>query len=670
MEPRNELRSLQRNLNPETSPTTIPQTMTSSNDVNTSRRDSITQSVKMDTEEIIETQSRDQEMGLSDQRLQTPFVTYVPISNLIRPVSQQFTASQNMTTYMPNVLIRNNHNDVQSFGQVRTQNDFGRCAAVSNPFRFQAQASFGVERSIPSVITPTFGPQTNLFNNQQSIMNLLMERQHRSEIQNQPQVPIVVKQDSSVESSSTEENVTNLSGESVVQIQNSGPSYRSNFLSLRSQLSNILDAFTLITGKLCLTSDLSQDLILNHQRQKPMEKTTLLSQLSMIASTLTEFASSQFLFSSLCKEDQTTLLKNNIPLYLQYVLARYFSADTGLEQLNWILEGQICMESIEVVTSLSRISLREFNASVNLFSKSETLEIFSHLVENIGMFYPLPQHCNGLIANMLLYLTDDTMAGNLKEYKRITCIFDEAKELVKLAFDQMDRRVSCDGSRSIGPLVYSLTKMKNIFGECRVQGHHGEENRSVPKFIAINYTEAEECWIQRKYCQFQEEYISVSPPKEYFVELVNLLGKGIQVSDHFVVSWMGMEAERMRRVLKIHPEFSNLSDRDQKALWSKNQLTAIALAVVRINVVTSGKEQLKHIVGFLNSQDKSWENQFTDAIDLESLRYSNLCMKEVSNGKLDRAVSTCFNEVIKDLAEMCYNPQVLISQISFLATFA
>jgi hypothetical protein len=32
---------------------------------------------------------------------------------------------------------------------------------------------------------------------------------------------------------------------------------------------------------------------------------------------------------------------------------------------------------------------------------------------------------------------------------------------------------------------------------------------------------------------------------------------------------MGMETERMRRVLKMHPEFQNLSDRDQvPILWS------------------------------------------------------------------------------------------------------
>jgi len=58
-------------------------------------------------------------------------------------------------------------------------------------------------------------------------------------------------------------------------------------------------------------------LIANHLRKKPLEKATMVSQISMIAMMLTEFASSQFLFRTLSREDQAILLKNNIPLYIQ-----------------------------------------------------------------------------------------------------------------------------------------------------------------------------------------------------------------------------------------------------------------------------------------------------------------------------------------------------------------
>ena len=123
----------------------------------------------------------------------------------------------------------------------------------------------------------------------------------------------------------------------------------------QSQIGSILDSFTVSCCKLDLTSQPVQHLMLCHQGLKPCDKSTIIKQLAETASMLTHFATSQLLFSSLTKEDQLILLKNNIPLYLQYVLARYFTAESGLDQLNWILEGQITTESNEA-TKIQRIS--------------------------------------------------------------------------------------------------------------------------------------------------------------------------------------------------------------------------------------------------------------------------------------------------------------------------
>ena len=98
-------------------------------------------------------------------------------------------------------------------------------------------------------------------------------------------------------------------------------------------MSSILDAFALSSAKLSPNTPQAQDLIRNHLRLKPLDKTTIVNQISMIAFMLSEFATSQYLFSTLKREDQIILLKNNIPLYLQYVMARYFHAETGIINL-------------------------------------------------------------------------------------------------------------------------------------------------------------------------------------------------------------------------------------------------------------------------------------------------------------------------------------------------
>jgi hypothetical protein len=69
-----------------------------------------------------------------------------------------------------------------------------------------------------------------------------------------------------------------------------------------------------------------------------------------------DFALSQTQFTSLCREDQRSLLRSNTGLYLQYVLGRYFNAKSGLDQLNWILEGKLFSESVEEIENLLLVS--------------------------------------------------------------------------------------------------------------------------------------------------------------------------------------------------------------------------------------------------------------------------------------------------------------------------
>ena len=57
-------------------------------------------------------------------------------------------------------------------------------------------------------------------------------------------------------------------------------------------------------------------------------------------------------------------MKNNIPLYLQYILARYFTAKTGLEQLSWILEKEF---SEDLIKGIMTKNLQEFDSDFNFF---------------------------------------------------------------------------------------------------------------------------------------------------------------------------------------------------------------------------------------------------------------------------------------------------------------
>ncbi len=319
---------------------------------------------------------------------------------------------------------------------------------------------------------------------------------------------------------------------------------------LQSLLTRVLDAFTLTCGKLNPNSDRAQDLVLAHQRRKPLEKMTIITQLSTIASMITEFATSLAPFRSIPSTDQLTLLKCNIPLYLQYVMARYFSSSTGLEQLSWILEGQLSIPTEQEVRALHQIGLSEYNISTGLFSNTGVAELYKHYSESIGMFYQFPQHYNGIVANLLLYRTNESMLMSLKEPVKIKALFDEAQDLVKLGLGQIDRCLNVRASSILAPLIQSLETMKNIFDTCQIESTMVKS--SLPNPLFLSYTETEEKWLRNKFLQFQTQFLSATVPADYLEEALNLLRYGKDVRRSYVSDWINLTKERMRRVLTIH----------------------------------------------------------------------------------------------------------------------
>lgn len=122
------------------------------------------------------------------------------------------------------------------------------------------------------------------------------------------------------------------------------------------KLSSILDSF--IISMLRVESSIhTSEIVLHHLKTATLRKTSLILHLGHIASALTDFARSMPVFRNLSSNTQRLLLRNNVPLYIQYVLARYFNAASGLEQLNWILEGQVTHEFQFISSNSASLSL-------------------------------------------------------------------------------------------------------------------------------------------------------------------------------------------------------------------------------------------------------------------------------------------------------------------------
>jgi len=53
-------------------------------------------------------------------------------------------------------------------------------------------------------------------------------------------------------------------------------------------------------------------------------------------------------------------------------------------------------------------------------------------------------------------------------------------------------------------------------------------------------------------------------------------------------------------------------------------MCCVALTCVRLQVLSSGKEQLKNLLGFINNENSDWEIQFRNVVDLNQVSFSFL----------------------------------------------
>ena len=188
---------------------------------------------------------------------------------------------------------------------------------------------------------------------------------------------------------------------------------------------------------------------------------------------------------------------------------------------------------------------------------------------------------------MILYHASDLMLTELEESEKVQSHFQEAQQLTQMGCNHLERSVMEKVAFDICQFFHALTQMKNLFGTCKIQSGDNNDS-SVPRTLEISITETEETWLKKRFCLFQEQFVSVVPNGYFIQEMCDLLGKGIPVSKSFSPQCMLILTERVRRALKIHPEFCNLPDQDQEMLWRKNKMHATAIVAARINSVRTG----------------------------------------------------------------------------------
>jgi hypothetical protein len=148
---------------------------------------------------------------------------------------------------------------------------------------------------------------------------------------------------------------------------------------------------------------------------------------------------------------------------------------------------------------LKRISFTEYNEIAKFFLDPAVGSAYGHCTEAIGMFYPYPQHCNSVIANMILFNTDQSFEKDLQEPEKIKVIFKDAEEILRVASMTVDS-VEEDpiASKSVLPLLTTLKKMNRMFENCQLEDRSGALFPLEPSVKEIGFTTVEESWLKRK----------------------------------------------------------------------------------------------------------------------------------------------------------------------------
>ena len=149
----------------------------------------------------------------------------------------------------------------------------------------------------------------------------------------------------------------------------------------------------------------------------------------------------------------------------QYLVSRYFSSDTALEQLSWLLKGCGINMPIGLIddidlSEMSAMTFTTFNSTCQIIDESkgngDFLRQFSNCIDNIKEEFQYPQYYNGLMGLLLLFSNDETY--NLKERHYIQSIFKETEELALTGYEDFENF----GILSLNKLISTLRRMSSI----------------------------------------------------------------------------------------------------------------------------------------------------------------------------------------------------------------
>ena len=315
-------------------------------------------------------------------------------------------------------------------------------------------------------------------------------------------------------------------------------------------------------------------------------------------------------FVRLCKSDQRQLLARNTSLFIQLLLACYFGAFNGAEQLGFVLnyrQQQHIKEEVEDQTvgrerrhEIIHSNIHSLNSICNLFKPDTDLLHYSRLINEVKTLQLDGIEQQAILAYIVLFDYDSTM--NLKDPAALTDI----NVLNEYLYESCVKRT--DKTFSLQNLTSTLVKMA-LFSSYNIVWSETDltEEKISKQALEMRYTEEEESWLQSQVHLVLDAYRSVPIADDTLGEIA-MFTLGVPLSKNFIKVNLALGHERTWRIFLTQPEFVNLPPFLRHEIKCKNIFSALALIIARSESCANGSEQLRFSFGIVD--ENLWKEKF------------------------------------------------------------
>jgi len=262
--------------------------------------------------------------------------------------------------------------------------------------------------------------------------------------------------------------------------------------------------------------------------------------------------------------DQKKLMDRNMPLYIQLLIASYFGAENGAEQLQFICNFCNCSSANQSTREVFFMSLQNFNTISKLFKFDSDLVYYCDLIAKVRSVCLSGIEQQALMAYMVLF-------DCFKELKNSHVLKVIAKKY-EMIFDFCVEKVNTEVTME--EISSWLVKMA-VFSSYNIIW--SENNTSSPESIlTMAYTEEEERWLHNQVNLLDKAFRSVSMGEEIMDE-VAMYSLGVPLSKSYLSNVFAVCNERVWRIFQTQSEFLDLTFQLQLQLVMRNSMMIFCL---------------------------------------------------------------------------------------------